>query len=140
MLCRLRARLAEPAGFTLIELLVVVMIVGILAAIAIPSFYSQKVKGEDAQAKSDARTAATAIETYRLDNDTYDADVAGLQKVEKSLRGSRLSSVTGDEKTFEITATSKSGTSFSFLGRTNGDDVRTCAPRGAGGCPDDGRW
>src|ERR1700740_2228699 len=55
-------------GFTLIELLVVIIIIGILAAIAIPVFLNQRKKGYDAQAKSDMRNAATAEETYLTDN------------------------------------------------------------------------
>ena len=57
------------AGFTLIELLVVMLILGILAAIAIPAFFNQRDKATDAQAKSAARTAETAIETYATENE-----------------------------------------------------------------------
>ena len=56
------------AGFTLIELLVVMLILGILAAIAIPAFFNQRNKATDAQAKSAARTAETAMETYATEN------------------------------------------------------------------------
>ena len=61
----------KDEGFTLIELLVVVIIIGILAAIAIPVFLNQRKKGYDAQAKSDIRNFATAQETYFTDANTY---------------------------------------------------------------------
>jgi type IV pilus assembly protein PilA len=76
MLARIRkARDEREGGFTLIELLVVIIIIGILAAIAIPVFLNQRQKGYDAQAKSDLRNAATSEETYMTDNNTYSNDV-----------------------------------------------------------------
>jgi type IV pilus assembly protein PilA len=72
MLARIRkAREEREGGFTLIELLVVIIIIGILAAIAIPVFLNQRKKGYDAQVKSDLRNAATAEETYLTDYSTY---------------------------------------------------------------------
>ncbi|MGN6474115.1 MAG: prepilin-type N-terminal cleavage/methylation domain-containing protein [Mycobacteriales bacterium] len=72
MLARLRKMQEErEEGFTLIELLVVIIIIGILAAIAIPVFLSQRQKGYDAGVKSDIRNAATAEESYLTDNDNY---------------------------------------------------------------------
>jgi type IV pilus assembly protein PilA len=72
MLARIRKMQEErEEGFTLIELLVVIIIIGILAAIAIPVFLSQRNKGYDAGVKSDLRNAATAEETYLTDNDHY---------------------------------------------------------------------
>ena len=69
MLARIRkAREEREGGFTLIELLVVIIIIGILAAIAIPVFLNQRKKGYDAQVKADLRNAATAEETYLTDN------------------------------------------------------------------------
>ncbi len=61
----------KDEGFTLIELLVVIIIIGILAAIAIPVFLNQRKKGYDSQAKSDLRNFATAEETYFTDNNAY---------------------------------------------------------------------
>jgi type IV pilus assembly protein PilA len=84
MLARIRKAMEErEGGFTLIELLVVIIIIGILAAIAIPVFLSQRQKGYDAQAKSDARNLATLEETYMTDNDHYvsAADLATAKSV-----------------------------------------------------------
>jgi type IV pilus assembly protein PilA len=70
MLARIR-KSREEEGFTLIELLVVIIIIGILAAIAIPVFLNQRKKGYDAQAKSDLRNLATQEETFLTDNNHY---------------------------------------------------------------------
>jgi len=79
MLARIRKSMDEKdEGFTLIELLVVIIIIGILAAIAIPVFLNQRKKGYDAQAKSDARNLATLEETYLTDYSTYKAAAGNL--------------------------------------------------------------
>ena len=96
MLYKLRRRAGEEKGFTLIELLVVILIIGILAAIAIPSFLNQKTKANDAQAKEMARTAQTATETYSTDhNGSYTGlSAANLKTIEPTLNDTSGSTFT----------------------------------------------
>jgi type IV pilus assembly protein PilA len=96
--------LRDTKGFTLIELLIVVVIIGILAAIAIPQFASTKEKAFDAAAKSDLRNLMAAQEGYYADNQTYADDVAdfGTAFVESEQVTVTISS--GDATSYEATA------------------------------------
>ena len=82
----------QDKGFTLIELLVVVVIIGILAAIAVPVFLNQRAKASDAAAKSDLKNAATAQEAYLVDKSSYSTTQAGIES-------------TGFKKTSSVTFT-----------------------------------
>jgi type IV pilus assembly protein PilA len=146
MLLKLRQRMArDESGFTLVELLVVMLILGLLAAIAIPAFFNQRDKARDAQAKTYARTAETAAETIATDNDgVYNGaggvTVANLQDVEETLNGATLATSNVTDTTYTVTATSDTGNTFSVTRNAGGTTTLACDDPGTAGCPSDGFW
>ena len=123
-----------------------ILIIGILAAIAIPAFLNQKGKAYDSNAKSDARTAQTAEETYFTDNNAYTGTVTDLTNIESTLNsavgasnenllvatpatGIYAAPLAGGESasnSYQVTLTSKSGVLYAITRRSDGVVERTC--------------
>jgi type IV pilus assembly protein PilA len=134
MLHSLRQRTSDEGGFTLIELLVVILIIGILAAIAIPALLSQKSKAYDSSAKTVAQTAQTAMETYATENNgEYTGGTAAkLNSIEPSLNTSKtneakLKETTVGTNTYTVTAVAaNTGDEYSVVRLANVEVEHKC--------------
>jgi type IV pilus assembly protein PilA len=146
MLTTLQRRVGDERGFTLIEILVVILIIGILAAIAIPSFITQKDKASDSGAKSFARHLQTAQEAYYTDNNAYANALSALQRIEPSLNnapnpGGRSPDARNTPSGgFTVTATSTSGVTYTVSRDSRGVTARTCDRPNVAGCNSGSSW
>jgi type IV pilus assembly protein PilA len=139
----------KEAGFTLIELLVVMLILGILAAIALPAFFNQKEKAGDSKSKENVHTAQVAMETCATEhgNKYTSCTQEELHKIEPVIpekAGEGGYTISGTAPTGGYTITSKTSggeeTTFTLTRDATGGLAYTCNHPGKGGCPTGSNW
>ena len=132
---------ADERGFTMVELLVVILILSILAVIAMPAFLGQRLKGQDTEAQQMLHTVATALATYEMDRDTFDATRAEIVAIEPAIGEATADlDIVGTDDGFTITETSESDTEFTLVRAGDGTLTRSCTIPGRGLCRPNSSW
>ena len=151
MLRNLRERTKTEEGFTLVELLVVILVIGALAALALPAFLGTQKKGEDADSKSNARNLVSALEAchastgdYRKCDTLPELEAAGsrpgIELTDPVTKKSGAASVTADVEAYTIVSYSQTANTFVIQRASDGTSTRTCTTGGQGGCQTGAVW
>jgi type IV pilus assembly protein PilA len=134
----------DERGFSLTEVLVVMIVIGILAAIALPMFIGQRGKSQDASAQSNARNMVSALESCHANASSYASCDSSQDVVASGIPtgtgNDQVDLATLGSNGYEIVAKSASGNNFTISKSSGSPPVRTCSPTNSGSCPTSGNW
>lgn len=146
-LSRIRIVRSDERGFTMLEILLVILVIGILAAIALPTLLGNESKGKDGQAKSDARNVVSHVEACYAESNDYaqcmtvaQIGANGLPLVDGAPANGQVAVTAGVGGTFTVTSKSQTGNVFEIERAPGGVIEHDCTTQGKAGCPTGGNW